>query len=421
MNRMKWSAGTLASAILLFAGLGVGAAHAAPSTVPVDTTPTLPVDTTPTVPAPSVPVPTPAQFSLPFMGAALTVTVTTGPGGNLADVAITPADGMVATKASPRAVVFTNADGSVKVSVKSKHGTQSVSAKAGSLAALQGPGSWTGDIFAVGAPVTVAYTVGTTADGGPELTVDNPGDPSAVVGEVQHRSEGAESSARVSITFTSADGQSRSLTISVKVEPVEDESDDDSTSSSIDPAAPPVVEASLRITLSRVRGVPVAADIAAGPKTWTGLLCDATPASIAYVLNADGTISDVVATPASATVRADSNSSKVDVRWGDHERVRIRSRLNDGQITVNVEDRIRCKDAADPTVNVPTSVDASNGDDDGDDRDEQEADDHGGDSHGDDDQGDDEQHSGGNHGGGNGGGEGGNHGGGHGGGDGQDD
>ncbi len=420
MNRMKWSAGALASTILLFAGLSVGAAHAAPvDTLPPDTTPTLPVDTTPAPPAPSVPAPTPAQFSLPFMGAALTVTVTTGPGGNLADVAITPADGMVATKVSPRAVVFTNADGSVKVSVKSKHGTQSVSAKAGSLAALQGPGSWTGDIFAVGAPVTVLYTVGTTADGGPDLTVNDPGDPSAVVGEVQHRSEGAEAAARVSITFTSADGQSRSLTISVKVEPSENESDDDSSSTSIDPAAPPSVEASLRITLSRVRGVPVAADVAAGPKTWTGLLCDATPASIAYTLNADGTITDVVATP-TASVQADSNNTKVDMRWGDHERVRIRTRLDDGQITVNVEDRIRCKDATDPTVNVPTSLDASNGDDEGDDQDEEESDDHNGDS-----QREEEQHGGGNQGGGNhGGGQGGKHGGGQGGGhgdDGQDD
>lgn len=409
MNRTKWSAGALASAVMLFAGLGVGAAHAAPSTVPVDTTPvvtepSVPADTTPTVPAPSVPVPTPSQFSLPFMGAALTVTVTTGPGGNLADVAITPADGMVASKVSPRAVVFTNADGSVKVSVKSKHGTQSVSAKAGSLDALQGSGSWTGDIFATGAPITVKYTVGKTADGGPELTVDDSGDPTAVVGVVQHRSEGAEQSARVSITYSTTDGQSRSLTISVKVEPADDDSDDDSTSSSVDAAAPPAVEASLRITLSRIRGVPVSAEAGAGTKTWNGQLCDASAASITYTVNADGTLSDVSASP-TADVRIDGNN-KADVRWGERERVRIRVRLDDGQLTINVDDRIRCKGATDPTVNVPTSTDTSI-DDDGDDDSNDDSDDDGDDS-GDDHGGDD---NGGSHGGSD---KGGSHGGGHG-------
>ncbi|MFM2077335.1 MAG: hypothetical protein RJA49_1225 [Actinomycetota bacterium] len=357
MNRTKWSAGILASAALLFAGVGVGAASAAPA-------------------APSV-TPTPTTFQLPFMGAALTVAVTTGPGGNLADVAITPADGMVATKLSPRAVVFTNADGTVKVTVKSKHGSQSVSAKAGSLADIAGAGFWTGDVFGDGTSTTVNYTIIDNA-GVPDITVDGVTDPTAVPGDVQHNTDDeGGSSARVSITFTK-DGQSRSLTISAKVEPADDhESDDDDNASttSVDPAAPPAVEASVRVTLSRLRGVPVDAAAAAGPKTWTGQLCDGTDASIAYTLNADGTITEVTATPDASRIKTDDNGSKIEVRWGDHERVRISAHLDNGQITLNINDKIRCKDAADPTVNTPTSLDASNGD-------HQDGDHHGGGHHG---------------------------------------
>ena len=48
------------------------------------------------------------------------------------------------------------------------------------------------------------------------------------------------------------------------------------------------------------------------------------------------------------------------MRFSHDERVRIRVREDNGQIKISVDNRIRCRDAADPTVNgsvVPTTVD----------------------------------------------------------------
>jgi len=124
--------------------------------------------------------------------------------------------------------------------------------------------------------------------------------------------------------------------------------------------------------------------------------CDGSTATVNYTVNADGTLSDVSSTP--AAVRSEVRGGEAEVRLSNDERVRIRVRLENGQITVNVEPRFRCNSPL-PSVNTPTSL---GGDDD------DEGDDHGG-SHGSDDgQGDD---NGGHHGGGNHGGSGGGHGG----------
>ena len=65
------------------------------------------------------------------------------------------------------------------------------------------------------------------------------------------------------------------------------------------------------------------------------------------------------------------------------ERVRIRVRLANGQITVNVDERIRCEDAPTPSVNTPTSSTIDDDDDD------DHGDDHGGSHGGSDDKGGD--------------------------------
>ena len=44
--------------------------------------------------------------TLPLFGVPLTIDITTGPGGALADVSVDPADNTVATKLKPRKVVF---------------------------------------------------------------------------------------------------------------------------------------------------------------------------------------------------------------------------------------------------------------------------------------------------------------------------
>ncbi len=302
-------------------------------------------------------VPVPTTVELPLFGVPLKLGITTGPGGALTEVTVDPTTNTVADELSPRKVVFTSADptdptSTAKVVVKSKKGGQSVSARAGSLAEVSGPGSWSGDLFGTGTATTVAFIIGATVDGGPDITGVTSSDPTAVVGTVQYSSDDdddeVEQSARVSIKFTDpVSDQSRTLTIKVKVEDEEGET-----------------EAKLSISLSRLKGVAVLAAEAAGPKTWTGLLCDNTTATIAYTVGTDGSVSAVSATPTApntAEVRTDDN--KIDVRFSGGERVRIKVRSDDGMIRIDVKERIRC-DSADPTTNVSTTIDDDDDDDD---------------------------------------------------------
>jgi hypothetical protein len=109
--------------------------------------------------------------------------------------------------------------------------------------------------------------------------------------------------------------------------------------------------------------VAVDAAAAAGPHTWSGLLCDGSTATIAYVVAEDGSVSDVVATPDTAEVNA--HDSKIDVRFSRHERVRIKVREHDGLIKISVQEKIRC-DSDDPTTNVSTSIPSDDDEHDGD-------------------------------------------------------
>ena len=115
--------------------------------------------------------------TLPLFGAPLTLDITTDPGGAITNVAVTPADAnTVATKLKPHKVVFQSANPAdptgdpAKVVIKSGHGGQSVSARAGSLADVSGPGTWSGDVFGTGTASTVAFTIGAATDGSPDIT-----------------------------------------------------------------------------------------------------------------------------------------------------------------------------------------------------------------------------------------------------------
>ena len=296
--------------------------------------------------------PVPTTVTLPLFGVSLTIGITTGPGGALANVSVDPANAAVATQLKPHKVVFEVANPTDptldpgKVVVKSHHGGQSVSARGGSLADVSGPGMWSGDLFGDGTASTVAFTVGAAADGSPDITGITTTGATAVVGTVQHSTgdddNEASMSARVSVKFTNTAGdQSRSVSISVKVK-----TDEDGNTS-----------AKLSVSLSGIKGVAVDAAAAAGPHTWTGVLCDNSAASIAYTVAADGTVSGVTATPATADVRTEG--SKIEVRFSDNERVRIRVRLDGGLIKISVDERIRC-DSPNPTTNVSTSIPADN-------------------------------------------------------------
>ena len=297
--------------------------------------------------------PVPTTVTLPLFGVPLTIDITTGPGGALTDVSVDPADNTVATQLRPHKVVFHSANAAdptvdpAKVVVRSKHGGQSVSARAGSLADVSGDGSWSGDVFGDGNASSVTFTIGGT-DAAPDIigtTATPAAGITAEVGTVDHSTgddeDESSASARVSVTFTTATGdQSRTLTIKVKVD-TDSEGDDDDTS------------AKLSISLGRIKGVAIDAAAAAGPHTWTGLLCDGSTATIAYVVAEDGSVSDVVATPDTATVKTDGG--KIDVRFSHKERVGIKVREQDGLIKISVNERIRCH-SEDPTTNVSTST-----------------------------------------------------------------
>jgi hypothetical protein len=308
--------------------------------------------------------PVPTTVTLPLFGVPLTIDITTGPGGALTDVSVDPADNTVATQLRPHKVVFHSANAAdptadpAKVVVRSKHGGQSVSARAGSLADVSGDGSWSGDVFGDGNASSVTFTIGGT-DAAPDITGTTATPAAGItaeVGTVEHSTgddDESSASARVSVTFTTAAGdQSRVLTIKVKVETDDDGDDGDSS-------------AKLSISLGRIKGVAIDAAAAAGPHTWTGLLCDNSTATIDYTVALDGSVSGVAATPDTATVKTDGG--KIDVRFSHNERVRIKVREQDGLIKISVDERIRCH-SDDPTTNVSTST------------------------HGDDHQGDDESH-----------------------------
>jgi hypothetical protein len=308
---------------------------------------------------PPVPVPVPTTVTLPLFGAPLTIDISTGPGGALTEVSVDPADGNVATKLKPHKVVFESADltdpvgDPAKVVVRSKHGGQSVSARAGSLADFtnsSAPGGWSGDLFGDGTTSTVSFEVVAAADGSPDITATSSAD--GVVGEVKHSSndghdDESSQSARVSVKFTNTDGdQSRTVTISVKVH-----TRDDGTTS-----------AKLSVSLGRLKGVAVDAGEAAGSHTWSGVLCDNTAATITYMVAEDGSVSDVVASPDTADVR--TRGHKIEVKFSRNERVRISVREHDDLIKISVDERIRC-DSPDPTTLNSTSIPAEDEENDG--------------------------------------------------------
>lgn len=297
--------------------------------------------------------PVPTTVTLPLFGASLTLGITTDAGGALTQVSVDPADNTVATHLKPHKVVFKSANPAdpladpARVVVKSGHGGQSVSARAGKLADVSGPGMWSGDVFGDGSTSTVSFTIAAAADGSPDITGVTTTGATAVVGAVEYSTgdghEGDESgqSARVSIKFTNTAGDlSRTLTIKAKVQ-----TDDDGDSS-----------AKLSISLGRIKGV---AEKAVGPHTWIGRLCDNTPISIAYTVAADGTITLGAILPPGATSEAGDHS--VTVTFATGEQVRIKVGSHDDLVKVSVKEKIRCK-LGDPTTNVTTSIPTDNGD-----------------------------------------------------------
>lgn len=350
-----------------------GASTSAPSTVASTTAaPTTAASTT----VPGAPVPAAVgTFTLPLLGSPLTVTVTTDAGGGLLDVSLAGAGAaaLPVDAVKPGKVAFVNEAGTVKVKVSAKDGGERVQVRAGALADISGPGSWSGDIFGNGTTTTVNFTIAAGSDGGPDITgvSANPAT-GATVGAVERSTDTddddgeIEQEAKVTITFT-LNGQTRKLTIKAEVETENG-----------------VTESKLRISLGRLKGAAIADGPAVGPHTWSGNLCDGTAATISYTVNADGSISGVTATPA-AEVNGDGDEVKVRFTSGD--RVRIETDDDDGVITVRVRERFNC-DRVLPTVNgqqVSTSTTIDDDDDDDDEDDDNRGRGRGGDDDDDDD------------------------------------
>jgi hypothetical protein len=365
MKYRKLTAGVIAGAAALLAGLGSGVVQAAPASPAV---------------VPPTPVTTQSvNTTLPIMGAPLTITFTTGPGGVLTSATIDPPGGTAT--ASPNRVSFTtvpDASGSsVKVSVKSKGNSQSINARVDSLLKLEDPagGTWAGVVFGDANLVPavqdiVKYHITDTAGNGtgdPTVAIDPPtvndGSTAVVSPSVLKVGEEGQKTSFGQVVFTSLDKtQSRTLTIAASVRTFIPEADDDETSTSVSaaPATPPapITVASLRITLSGNKALPqdLATLSAAGPQTYSTFLCDSTPASFKYSVGADGslTLDTASITPATTDAKADGN--KIDVRWPSGERVRLQSKVNGTQVTIQVRERIRCKGAPDPTITGATVV-----------------------------------------------------------------
>ncbi len=358
-------------ALALLGVLGGLSGQATAGTTPTDpTVPTVPtvltvadpaVPTDPAAPAspdPAAPVAVPASFTLPLFGAGLTVDITTGPGGAVSSVMLNPADGYTAVTNRPNKVAFVNEDGTAKVVVTSARGGQRVEARAGSLTEILGPGGWTGEVFP-GIPVSVAFEI-VDAGGAPDIVVGEVTGPTPEIGSVERSSDEGdngnddngnddngevEHEAKVKIRF-SQDGQSRWLTIKAEVE-----TDDDGST-----------HATVQISLSRIRTAFIGTE-AVGQHTWDGLLCSGESASIVFTVAEDGTLTIDQVTPTPERQRAEGNGGEV--RFAGGERVRIRVSDADGTVSVKVDEKIRCEDAPDPTLNVPVAT--SNDDDDHDD------------------------------------------------------
>jgi hypothetical protein len=293
------------------------------------------------------PAAVPTTTTLPLFGAPLTVDITTGPGGVLASVSVNPAEEMTATTVRPNKVAFVNEDGTARVVVKARDGAVKVEARAGSLADVSGPGRWSGDVFGTGV-ATVDFVIGALGDGTPDISGIVVSGLPAEIGAVRRGSDDdddGEQEAKVKITFT--DGiQSRTLSIKVEVE-----SDDGDT------------RAKLQISLSKLRGVSLPASEVAGAQAWTGVLCNGSAARIDYTVAEDGAVSGVSATPPPTDLQTEG--SRIDVRFSQNERVKIRVKRDDGELRISVDEKIRC-DAPPPSVNTDVSSTTRDDDDDDD-------------------------------------------------------
>jgi len=287
--------------------------------------------------------------TLPLMGSSLKVDVKLDVVGNITTVDLDPIGTYEASKVGPHAVTFDSTDGTTQVKIKAKGDKLSIRAKAGSLAAFIGSGTWSADVFGTGAPTNVAYTVGAAPDGTPTVKIDSVTPAAGVTfvtpaPETKTGDEGSRATAKV---IFSANGFMKTLKITVGV--------------STEGTHP----ASLKIELSgkdRQKFSGPLADLL-GAHMWSGHLCDGTPVSFTYDVVDPGTAVFGSAT-APATVKTHGHGFSVRFD-GTKTRVMVLLVPQEGTTwTLKVmgkTDHCRGTAAVDPTVNTPVKPGAGGG------------------------------------------------------------
>ena len=305
----------------------------------------------------------PITATLPLLGSSLKVDVAVDASGALSSVALDPVGDFTATGLHPHAVKFENADGSVKVTIRSWGGSTQIKARAGTLASLVGSGTWKADVFGTGDPTTVAYTIGDDGSGNATLSIDSVSAGAGITAtagtpKMKTWTDGSSASGRVDFAWN---GFKKHLTIGVLVSTKADK-----------------VKASLALTLSARSGQTLSGTLAdvSGSHTWHGQLCDGTNIGIAFQVADDGSGNGIVtydpatfASGAPAHARTFKHGTGfVAVFDGKRAAVLVWLRkLSDGTYKLSVGSFAGkwCKGTTvpNPAVNTPISADATKGSD----------------------------------------------------------
>ncbi len=288
--------------------------------------------------------------TLPLLGSSMTVQVTLDASGNLSQVNLDPVGDYTASKLNGHAVTFDSTAGGTQVKIKAHGASLSIGAKAATLDALVGPGTWAADLFATGTKSTLGYTVGSDA-GSPTITIDSvtPADGvTSVIGTPEaHHSKHFESNehgdAQVAVAAVSfsRDGYTKVLSITVRV------------------VAGEKPHASLKLTLTARDRQVLTGTLAelAGDHTWSGKTCDGTAIGITYTVNPDGSLTYVSATGGTVTTHTSDKGFRTRFD-GTHASVRVSTRQSEqtpGTYTIKVRfEREGCgrTPAPDPIVNT---------------------------------------------------------------------
>lgn len=266
-------------------------------------------------------------MELALLGAELTVDIGLDEFGNIVMIDVMDpaapetegeeaADGAIEVT-DPHRMRFELGDDGTRMAVMAKKHKLTSKVQAGSFDALLGQHEWSSELFP-GSEVDVLFTVSGTADA-PIVTVDGvvglPPEATSDIGP----GDGDDGEAIAVVTF-SLDGYTKVLKIKVAVDD-EDGDDEDGPSA--------VLKIELRAK-DRQRLQGELAELA-GPRTWTGRLCEGEVVAVDYVINPDGTLTEpTVTAPVDQLytiklqergfqVRFDGTKARLQVKFGQTE------------------------------------------------------------------------------------------------------